>query len=435
MSKNIRATIKNPKALEWIKLITITSSAQIVVQGVGAISGILIIRLFSTKEYALYTLANSMLMTMIVLADSGIAAGVMSQGGKVWQDRVKLGTVLAVGLDLRKKFAIASLIISVPLLLYQLLHHDASWFTSLIIIFSLIPAFLSALTGELLEIAPKLKQDIAPLQKNQVKLHLVRLVLTFTIIYFFPWAFLALLASGISQLWANVNLKKISDKHAKQEQKSDLIIRAAILAVVKRQLPSSIYHCFSGQITIWLVSAFGSTLAVAQIGALGRIALLPGLLTLLFSIIILPRYARLPKDQTILLNYFIKIQIGWLIVSAAIIGIFWVFSTEILWILGPKYSALRKEALLITITSCINLFSGSAFNLYTSRGWILNPIISIAINTITIASGVAFIDVSSLQGVLVLSIFVAVIQAIANTLYAFLQIIKSNNIINYDNVV
>ena len=111
--KDILSKLKyHPKyetILNWGKLISITGSAQIIVQILGFASGILIIRLLPVQEYALYTLANTMLGTMTVLADGGISTGVMSQGAKVWQNKVMLGKVLATGLDLRRKFAIFSL--------------------------------------------------------------------------------------------------------------------------------------------------------------------------------------------------------------------------------------------------------------------------------------------------------------------------------------
>src|SRR5690606_9246771 len=88
------------------KLATIAGSTQLMIQLLSLISGIFVIRLLPTEEYALYTLANTMLGTMMILADSGIAAGVTAQGGKVWKNKQKLGSVLSTGFHLRKKFAL-----------------------------------------------------------------------------------------------------------------------------------------------------------------------------------------------------------------------------------------------------------------------------------------------------------------------------------------
>src|SRR5215213_1625169 len=106
------------RIVEWGKLITLTGAAQIIVQALGFISGILIVRLLSVNEYALYTLANTMLGTLTILADSGISNGVMAQAGKVWQDKKKLGSVLVTGLALRKKFGIISLLVATPVMIY-----------------------------------------------------------------------------------------------------------------------------------------------------------------------------------------------------------------------------------------------------------------------------------------------------------------------------
>ena len=134
------------KLVEWGGLILITGSAQILVQAIALISGILVIRQLPANEYALYTLANTMLGTMTILADSGISSGVLAQGSRVWKDQKKLGVVLVTGLELRKKFAIASLVIAIPLLLFLLLHHNASWLMAVLIVVSLIPAFFLALS-------------------------------------------------------------------------------------------------------------------------------------------------------------------------------------------------------------------------------------------------------------------------------------------------
>jgi hypothetical protein len=44
-----------PKAFEWFKLIAVTGSSQIIIQVIGLVSGILIIRVLPINEYALYT--------------------------------------------------------------------------------------------------------------------------------------------------------------------------------------------------------------------------------------------------------------------------------------------------------------------------------------------------------------------------------------------
>src|SRR5690554_2553281 len=226
------------KALEWGRLVSITGSAQVVIQGISFVSGILVIRLLPTHEYALYTLANTMLGTMTILADGGIATGVMAQGGKVWQERDKLGMVLSTGIHLKSRFAIGSLLVATPALIFLLRHHEASWPMTLMIVLSLIPVFFSSLTGAILQIPLKLKQDIKPLQQNQVIVNISRLVLLLFTIFIFPWAYVAVLSSGIAQVWGNLRLRKLASGHVNFRQDPNPIVRKNIMVFVHLLLRS-----------------------------------------------------------------------------------------------------------------------------------------------------------------------------------------------------
>ncbi len=156
------------KISEWGRLFSLMGSTQVLIQIVGLVSGIMVIRLLPPHEYALYTLANTMLGTMVVLADGGIASAVMSQGGKVWMEHEKLGAVLVTGMQLRRKFAIVSLPLSSGILLYFLRIHGASWLFSILIVLSIIPTFFMMIHSGILEISPKLRQDVSSLQKVRV---------------------------------------------------------------------------------------------------------------------------------------------------------------------------------------------------------------------------------------------------------------------------
>lgn len=422
--KKLEQNPKYDKIVSWGKLISITGSAQIIVQAIGFASGILIIRLLPVQEYAFYTLANTMLGTMSVLADGGITTGVMAQGGKVWHDKEKMGAVLATGLDLRKKFAIGSLLVSMPILFYLLLYNGASWLTSSLIALALIPAFYAALSDSLLEIVPKLHQAILPLQKNAVGVGLGRLFLTGLTMSVFPWAFIAILAAGIPQIFGNIQLKKIGYDLVNKNQMPEKKIRTEILALVKRIMPTSIYYCVSGQITIWLISIFGNTSSLAQLGALGRLSVIVGLIGTIVVTLVIPRYAKLTSDKKILLTRFIQI-IGILIVLLSLmVLIVHMFQTPILWLLGDAYKGLSYELLLSIISSCIGLLGGIVFNLYSSRGWTMSPFLMITLNVASIVVLACILDLSNLVGALYFNICLSCIGFIQLTLFSLHKIMK-----------
>ena len=426
--KNILTKLKqHPKydtLLNWGKLISITGGAQIIVQAVGFASGILIIRLLPVKEYALYTLANTMLGTMTVLADGGISTGVMAQGAKVWQDKEKLGAVLVTGLDLRRKFAVGSLVVATPILIYLLLHNGASWLTTVLIVASLIPAFFAALSDTLLEIVPKLHRDILPLQKNQVVVGVGRLLLTGLTIFIFPWTFVAILASGIPRIYGNIKLKKIAFFKVDSQQKPDDKIRNEILVVVGRMMPESIFYCVSGQITIWILSLFGNVNSLASIGAIGKFGVVFNFFAVIFGILIVPEFAKLVMIKSNLKRAIMAVLAGCFLLTIIVISITSIFSDELLWILGEQYQNLNNELVLSMICACISFFQVCFFGLNSSRGWIINPILYISMVILSIILAILIFDVSTLTGVLYFNIAVTSVQAIILFIYCFYRINK-----------
>ena len=415
------------RILTWAKLVSITGASQLLIQGLSFVSGILIIRLLPTNEYGLYTLANTMLGTMLILADGGITTGVMSQGGKVWQDREKLGTVLATGLDLRRKFAVISLLVALPALLYLLRHHGASWLMTMLIAASLIPAFFTALSGTLLEIVPRLVQNVVPIQKIQVWGNTGRLFLLILSVFSFPLAYVAILAAGLPQIWTNKQLRKLSAEYADDSKQPSTEIRKQVFTTVKRILPEAIYYCLSGQITIWLISIYGSTAAVAQVGALGRVAIIFTILNNLLSVLIIPRFARLPENARLLFTRYVQTLVVMILAAGLIITATWLASPQILLVLGPKYAGLPKELVLVVIGAGINFISGSCFFTCTSRGWVINPLISISISLSGILLGIFLLDISTLKGVLIFNIFVSIPTVLMHIIYGFLRIKNIRN--------
>jgi O-antigen/teichoic acid export membrane protein len=425
LTQRVRESQKFSKVFEWAKLISITGMTQIIVQVLGFGCGILVLRLLPTNEYAFYTIANTMLGTMTILADGGIAAGVMAQGGKVWKDRQKLGVVLATGIDLRRKFAIGSLIVAVPIMLYLLIHHDASWIMAVLIVLSLIPAFFMALSGTLHEIAPKLQQDINPLQKVQIGINVGRLAILGMTIFVFPWAFVAVLGSGIPQIWANWKLRSVSKGYADWSQSPDPEVQKEILTIVKRILPSSIYFCISGQLTIWIISLFGSTSSLSEIGGLGRLSMIFTVFTVMFSILLGPRFARMPFDRKSVVQRFVQLQFVTLILALVLALSFYLFSDVLLWVLGPRFSGLNKEVLFVAFSGGIGLLNAITNQLLNARGLIVPPQIFIPIAVAVQVGFVFVLKLDTVIGVLQYGIYTTIIMYLIRMIYFFVAIRKN----------
>lgn len=416
---------KYNNVLHWGKLLSVTGLSQLLVQAVGFVSGILIIRLLPLEEYAFYTLANTMLGTITVLADGGISSGVLAEGGKVWKDKEKLGIVLATGLDLRKKFAIFSLLILMPILFYLLLNNKASWLTAILIVLSLLPAFFSALSDSLLQIVPKLHQNIAPLQRNQVSVGIWRLILLGLTIFIFPFTYIVLLSNGIARIYGNIKLRKIVSPFIKDDQKPDPVVRKDILKVVKDIMPGALYYSVSGQISIWLLSVFGSTASVAEIGALGRFSLILSVFSAMFSTIAIPRFSRFKSDKVNTIKMYLKLQLIVVILCVILCMLIYLFSDYLLLVLGNGYSSLERELVLVFIAGSLSLISGISFGLSASKGLPTNPYLLILLNITFLISGYIIFDISTLIGILYFNIFVAIAPILIHSFSFYYKMVKN----------
>jgi hypothetical protein len=68
------------------RILTKFIALQVLIQGVTALSGFVIVRLLDKSQYAAYTIAASLQVLLTVLSDSGIGWGLNAIGGCIWKD-------------------------------------------------------------------------------------------------------------------------------------------------------------------------------------------------------------------------------------------------------------------------------------------------------------------------------------------------------------
>lgn len=404
------------------RLLGVTTITQLLIQLLGLISGIFIIRLLPTREYAWYTIANTMLGTISVLSDAGISTAMMAHGGKVWTDRKALGVIFATAYDLRKKFALGSLIISLPILYYLLYVQGASIGITLLILLTLIPSVFASLSDNLLQIGPKLQKDILPLQRNALFVSIYRTLVSLPVLFFLPFTSIAILSAGVIRTVGNYKLKKINSKWVDMRQQSDPQIAKSMMSQVRRLMPGAFYYCLSGQIAVWLISILGQHESVASLGALARFSVLFAIVPVLFGTMVTPYFSKLAEQRHLMFNSFFKIQsliaLGILIVAF----FFFVFSDIFLWVLGPSYSNLKFELVVSIISGLLGVAAGLSFSLFTSRGWSMHPVFSITVNLLSLIAGILIFEIETLRGVLMMNVFVNTIQYFVNGSFCWYKI-------------
>jgi len=164
-------------------------------------------------------------------------------------------------------------------------------------------------------------------------------------------------------LWSST--KKTIDVNAPINEED----RVEIQRLVKAQAFNTIFYCLQGQIAIWLISIFGNTQNIAEIAALGRLSVVFSLIGSILTNIVLPSFARCQSRKKLILKYW-QIIGFYLIFCSLILFSSFLFNEEFLWILGDKYSHLRKELVFVVLAAITQSITGVLWSINSVKGWL-----------------------------------------------------------------
>lgn len=341
-------------------------------------SGIIVVQTLSIEQYAYYTLANAALGIAAALSDSGMTTALIAQAGRVWQQPDRLGAVMATGLALRRKVTLTCVALLIPILLWFALRGGSSLVPALLLCVAVVPVFYATASVSILEIPLRLHQRLKTLQLTQLISNLARLVLIALTCYVYPAAWLAILSALGPLLLLNRNLRERSSSLADFDAGYDVEARKRVTAQVLRSLPGTIYYVFAGQLTVLLITFFGTTENVAQVGALGRIALVVGIMQIIFNMIATPRYARIPETEKKRLLRLYLLLLGGVAVACVLAVLFAdVASGAVLFILGGKYESLTSEVVVAVAAGAMAVLASAASAMAAVRGVVVSPLVSI----------------------------------------------------------
>src|SRR5437588_10549569 len=126
------------RAFDHARRIGSYAMVQVIGQIIAFSSGILLVRWLPQREYAFFTIANAMQATLMLLADIGVSVGLISIGGRVWQDRSRFGELSKTGFAVRKKLAAVAVVFISPVVCATLTMTSASSIYILLLIVFLL---------------------------------------------------------------------------------------------------------------------------------------------------------------------------------------------------------------------------------------------------------------------------------------------------------
>jgi O-antigen/teichoic acid export membrane protein len=396
---------QHQKYVSWGKLLAGNFLFQLGIQGLGFLTGLLIVRSLAKEDYAYFTIIGTMGPVFNLIADCGITSGMLSLAGKFWQDDERMGRLVRTGLDLRYRFALASSIVIAPILGWMLLRNHASLGTTICLIAITLVGVIPQLSLGVISMVVELRQHLPQIREAALKSTLLRLFIVLAMIGLScASASWAVFAGACAVILQNFLLTRFVRKQISWNAPKDETYRKEILVVVRKVAPLTIFYSIQGQMGIWLVSILGSAHHVADLGALGRFGVIFSIFMSVASMIAIPRFARI-QDHHLLNRRFIQMVMGYLALVLAVVGITAVFPSPFLLLLGSKYAPLTDLVWLVMLSGGLGSLAGLIAGLNNSRGWIPPATITIPLEIITLVILLCILDLSQVRGVLLLSIF------------------------------
>lgn len=407
------------RALQRARMVGNFAFVQVMVQLVGFASGILLVRWLDQNEYAYFTIANTMQGTINVLADMGISIGLISIGGRVWQDRYRFGQLITTANNFRRRLGTAAIVVVAPILYWMLTRNGASSLYAAVLIAAILLGLFAQFSLGVLGVVPRLRSDVSQIQKIDLTGALARLIVLVGCALLFLNAGVAVLVGSMAFLLQYWLLRRYAAGVIDLNALENADDRAAMIGFIKNQAANAVFFCLQGQITIFLISFFGSrATSVAEVGALGRLAMIFAVLGQLLMNIFVPAFARCQSATRLRLQYFAIVG-GVACCCAAVIAATAFFPNQFLFVLGDKYSHLQRELLLMVAGTVMNVLTGTLWVLNASKAWIAGSWLYIPLTLVTQVALIPYTDFSNVSQVLIFNLISTVPNLLLNMVLSY----------------
>jgi hypothetical protein len=379
---NARLSIWRRRIRNWTRILFAYFSTQTATQLLGIAAGLLLVRNMPIQEFALYTLATSVLTFYSFATDLGSTSSLVHFFHRALREGDDFRHYLAAVLSLRRSaFALGAVVVVVALPAVA----RAKGYRPLeiaLVTAAVLPAVGFQIVASVRQLALRLDDRYrqsyqADLGGGALRLLLVAGMVVSALLH--SWiGVMAAAAASAATAWLAGPKRGAPSLHPAgsgvrraqvTRQEADLRpYRRAVLRYMLPTLPSALYFSVQGPLVVWLAATFGASRNIAEVGSLTRLGLLVGVFSGLTGVLFLPRLARITDDRAYRMRALqfgaVHLTIAGLLLLAA-----WVAPEPFLWLLGPHYTGLQRELLLVVAGSGLALLGGYAVGVNFARSW------------------------------------------------------------------
>lgn len=403
----------------WTLLLGQFFTAQTLTQVLGLLAGLLLVRFMPVEEFALYTLAFSVISFYTFLTDLGAGNSVLYFFNESKRDpTIEFPAFVRAVLSLRAAAFVAGGLLVAMLFPRVALAQAHPTIEVILVTAGIVLCSGFQITAALSMLLLRIRGQLIPSYRAEIAGGLVRLVGSATMVAT-GWlvaslgVFVAALASAAVTLVARVPPPRVETVGAAR------VAVRRVLRYLLPTLPSGLYFSIQGPLVIWLASYFGGVTNVAEVGALARLAMIFSVFNNLVGVLFLPRLAHVVDDRLYAARYG-QYSAFLAAIGIGLIGAAAFFPAQLLWIVGPNYDGLHRELLISIATAAISLLNLFAVSVALARAWTRWNVIVLALHVTTQILLIVVLRLDTTAGVLTFGLLTAtaglVLQSINNGL-------------------
>lgn len=388
--------------MSFVRRLVTFLAGNIVAQGLAAVTGLLLVRWLTVEQYAIYTIAISIMGAISVLAKGGANIGFVALLGRVWPDYARAGELVPALVHVRRLLMMFLMPLVLGLAAMILWQSGADWRQSGAILILLGAFWVVDLNSRIIDQILFFAHQTSRVQMLDSGLAIGRLAVVSAL--FSIGGLNAISAVLIGVLVALVRIWpirkwvfKIVPRVTSEPRASDV---EEIVTGVKRQLPVEAFYVSQAQIVLLLLAFKADATVIAGFGALMRISALLGPIRVVNAAFFVPIVAQAKEcviRKIFALTALISIP-GLMLLAIAI-----VMPNALLWLLGENYAHLKTEIIVLAICVAFIQTGGEYWNMIAHRGWVEYSIAQIPLGFLWVGGALLWLDVSTISGALILN--------------------------------
>jgi O-antigen/teichoic acid export membrane protein len=394
------------KLLPRLRQIAMVGSVETFGVAIGGIAGLLIVNVLPKDQYAAYTFLVACMTLILGVTDLGLAHCCMPIVGQRANERPWVVGVCHQVFRKRWVLLALGLVLVGPYWYYSSQQHGWSGAAYLAGSLLMVSVVLLTLREHYANTVLLILSQIGTLNRIALASHSVRIAFVGAVLLLpvTSWSMVGIVAATAAASFVSVLLYRKAFR-TQQVPDADLDagdskkVDAEILRIAKPLVLPGVFYQVQGVITVFLVSLFGTSSMLAEVGAFGRLAMVLMVVDRVTNVLLFPAIARAPMGPR-LGSIVAQAHLAYFAMGAAVLLTSVVFPQYWILLLGKQYESMTPLVWMVFLASIVMNASGFAFRTLSVRGATAGQTYSIPVTLITQVLYLWLVGVSDLRSVL-----------------------------------